>query len=346
MVVRVAVVGAGVSGLSVAICLTDTLGRSAVDVTIVADKFSSQGITSNNAGAIIFPQGNDYASVSTPRFIEDAQRWTSVTYEWLRKVYTKGRDTYGSGIEENTMFLCHEECGKGATPWFKTLHPELESLSLEEIKCYGFPPRMHTVWKFNAFVINPQKYLQYLTQRFRESGGHLIQKKIQNLDELSHDYDIIINCTGLGARELVGDLTVYPVRGQIVEVQGPKVPVVFNKKPENGQLVYIIPRSGRILLGGSVEPHNWSTEIDPIQAESIHRNCIELYPQLKGSRMIGGWACLRPTRDTVRLEVDTDNKSALLIHNYGHGGHGFIFSWGCATEVTDIVRNHLQQAKL
>ena len=136
------------------------------------------------------------------------------------------------------MFMCHEECGKGATPWFKILHPELESLSLEEIKSYGFPPRMHTVWKFNAFVINPQKYLQYLTQRFRESGGHLIQKKIQNLDELSHDYDIIINCTGLGARELVGDLTVYPVRGQIVEVQGPKVPIVFNKKPENGQLVY------------------------------------------------------------------------------------------------------------
>ena len=338
---RVAVIGAGVSGLSVALCLIDTLGRSAVDVTIVADKFSSQGITSDNAGATLYPQEkNSYASVSTPKYAEDSQRWTTVTYSWLRKLYANGGSK--CGLEKNTLFICHEERAKVPLPWLKVLHPELKSLSPAEINGHGFPPRIHTVWKFNAFVIDPQMYLQYLTQRFRENGGHLMQKKIQNLDELSHDYDIIINCTGLGARELVGDLTVYPVRGQIVEVQGPKVPAVVNKEPKNGRLVYIIPRSGRILLGGSVEPHNWSTEIDPIQAESIHRNCIELYPQLKGSRMIGGWACLRPARNTVRLEVDTDNNSVLLIHNYGHGGHGFLFSWGCATEVTDIVRNHMQ----
>ena len=51
----------------------------------------------------------------------------------------------------------------------------------------------------------------------------MIQRKINNLSELSDDYDIIINCTGLGARELVGDLSVYPVRGQIIEVEGPEL---------------------------------------------------------------------------------------------------------------------------
>jgi glycine/D-amino acid oxidase-like deaminating enzyme len=28
---------------------------------------------------------------------------------------------------------------------------------------------------------------------------------------------------------------------------------------------------------------------------------------------------------------------ATIVHNYGHGGSGFSFSWGCAREVTETV---------
>ena len=146
----------------------------------------------------------------------------------------------------------------------------------------------------------------------------MIQRKINNLNELSDEYDIIINCTGLGARELVGDLSVYPVRGQIIEVEGPKtISLYYNVAPEIDHVAYIISRNGRILLGGSADSHNWSTEVDPSQTESIYHKCVELCPQLDGSKVIGGWACLRPARDTVRLEVDREfNGPSLLIHNY------------------------------
>ena len=87
--------------------------------------------------------------------------------------------------------------------------------------------------------------------------------------------------------------------------------------------------------------------MDPSQTESIYRKCVELCPQLDGSKVIGGWACLRPARDTVRLEVDREfNGPSLLIHNYGHGGRGYSISWGCATEVTNIVQKHLLSNKL
>jgi len=40
--------------------------------------------------------------------------------------------------------------------------------------------------------------------KIKENGGLIAQYKVESLSELS-GYDIVINCTGLGSRELVGD---------------------------------------------------------------------------------------------------------------------------------------------
>jgi D-amino-acid oxidase len=46
---------------------------------------------------------------------------------------------------------------------------------------------------------------------------------------------------------------------------------------------------------------------------------------------------LRPYRkEGVRLEIDKEVHS--LIHNYGHGGEGFLLSWGCAVEIAELVK--------
>ena len=167
----------------------------------------------------------------------------------------------------------------------------------------------------------------------------MIQRKIDSLQDIAEDYDIIINCTGLGARELVGDLNVYPVRGQILEVKGPNIQAAYyNVEPRYRHVAYVIPRNGRLFLGGTADKYNWSTEMDPAQTEAIYRKCVELCPQLEGSEVVGGWAALRPARDSVRLEVDREFKGpSLLIHNYGHGGVGFSTSWGCARDVVDLI---------
>ncbi|HMC79917.1 MAG TPA: FAD-dependent oxidoreductase, partial [Acidimicrobiia bacterium] len=45
---------------------------------------------------------------------------------------------------------------------------------------------------------------------------------------------------------------------------------------------------------------------------------------------------LRPfRRDSVRLEREP---GARVIHNYGHGGSGVTLSWGCAEEVSALVK--------
>ena len=332
-----AVVGAGVSGLSVALCLTERLGRDAADVTIIAEKFSSQGITSDDAGGLIRPPVHSFR-YPNPQCEADHQRWITATHEWLKTLHGAKADC---GLETLPFFMCYEDENL-PLPWFTALYPEFKALSPQEIVQCDLPPRLSTVWKFNCFCLDTKKYQRYLGHRFRENGGRMIQRKVGQLSELSENYNIIVNCTGLGARELVGDLSVYPVRGQMLEVKGPSIQSVYlNREPGNRHIAYIIPRNGHLFLGGTADKYNWSTEMDPAQTEAIYRKCVELCPQLEGSEVVGGWAALRPARDSVRLEVDREFKGpSLLIHNYGHGGMGFSASWGCARDVVDLVQNH------
>jgi len=37
--------------------------------------------------------------------------------------------------------------------------------------------------------------------------------------QLCEEFDLVVNCTGLGAEELAGDASLVPVRGQVIKVR-------------------------------------------------------------------------------------------------------------------------------
>jgi D-amino-acid oxidase len=48
---------------------------------------------------------------------------------------------------------------------------------------------------------------------------------------------------------------------------------------------------------------------------------------------------LRPfRRKGVRLEQEAGTR---VVHNYGHGGSGVTYSWGCGSEVVELVEKLL-----
>ena len=73
---------------------------------------------------------------------------------------------------------------------------------------------------FLTYTVEPIRLLPWLTRQFLDAGGELRKRKIHTLNELIDDggYDLIINCTGLGARELAADNTVKCIRGQVARV--------------------------------------------------------------------------------------------------------------------------------
>lgn len=72
------------------------------------------------------------------------------------------------------------------------------------------------------------------------AGGCIEQKRIESFEQLS-DFDILINCTGLGASILTkGDPSLKPIRGQVMRVKASWVNEVIIDASDDGN--YIIPK--------------------------------------------------------------------------------------------------------
>lgn len=133
-------------------------------------------------------------------------------------------------------------------------------------------------------LIDMSMYLPWLRGRLLRSGGTVEERTVSGLAEA--EAPVVVNCTGLGARELAADPSVRPVRGQLVVVENPGVDTWLVSTGPDGGLAYLFPHAGRLLLGGTAEDDVWSPEPDPKVAESIVRRCAALRPEVAGARIL------------------------------------------------------------
>lgn len=185
-------------------------------------------------------------------------------------------------------------------------------------------------------VVETPVYLRYLEGRVRAGGGTVERRTLAALGEATAHFPLVVNCTGLGARTLVGDGEMYPIRGQVVRVENPGLDrFVLDIDPPEGA-TYVIPRSADCILGGTAEQGSWDLRPDPETARGILERCVRLEPRLASARVLEHRVGLRPGRPAVRLEAET-GPGGRVIHDYGHGGAGVTVSWGCADEVAGLA---------
>ena len=149
---------------------------------------------------------------------------------------------------------------------------------------------------------------------------------------------MIVNCSGVAARELVPDPAVTPVRGQVVVIANPGIEEFYiDHTPAPQEVVYLFPHESTVVLGGTVNPGDRDTAPRPAVAERILRDCATVDPRVLGARVLAHRVGLRPARPEVRLEAEPLGGGRVLWHNYGHGGGGVTLSWGCALEIAAAV---------
>ena len=139
----------------------------------------------------------------------------------------------------------------------------------------------------------------------------------------------MVNCAGIGSRLLAQDLTVTPVRGQVVLVAQTGLERWW--LDESGP-TYVVPRSRDIVVGGTDDEGDWSRTPDPETADRILAPGRRAGPGAGRATVLRHRVGLRPVRPSVRVERVGD-----VVHCYGQGGAGVTLSWGCADEVARLV---------
>lgn len=309
----VVIVGAGVSGLSCGIRLLEAGCRAEIWARDLPER-----TTSSVAAAVWYP----YKAYPEDLVVS----WSGATYNELMAL----RADPATGILVRSGY----EIFPWAVdePWWRAAVPGYRRISAAEL-----PDGYVDGYVFDAPVIEMPIYLAYLQRRFEQLGGRISVRTLASLNEALAEHATVVNCSGLGARELAADPSVFPIRGQVVRVAQPGIERFVLDDYGPAGVAYIVPRSTDCILGGTAE--DGATELAPDMptAEGIFGRCLTLDERLRGATILEHKVGLRPGRPTVRLERETPAAGQTLVHNYGHGGAGITLSWGCADEVARLV---------
>ncbi len=303
---RIIVVGAGVVGLSCAVRLLEDGHR----VDVVARDLPLE-TTSAVAAAIWYP----YRALPQDRVTSWGATSYAVFDALAAPVEFGGSPESGVRMVPGTEVFSATQTG----PWWRTAVPHLGRVR-------DLPAGYVDGWTFTTPVVEMPIYLRWLVGRLEELGGTLTRL---NLRVLPAGADLVVNCSGLGARLLGEDRTVVPVRGQVVYVEQ----VGLERWWLDGAgPTYVVPREHDIVVGGTDQEGEWSRTPSPEQAAEILERASRLVPALREARVLRHKVGLRPVRPAVRLE-----RVGRVVHCYGHGGAGVTLSWGAAEEVAALV---------
>ena len=306
------VIGSGVSGLTTAIRLQEANWH--VRIWTAASALST---TSSVAAAIWYPYKADPPERVLP--------WGAQTYDELARL----ADDPATGVRMRAGIELWR--APQPDPWWRSAVSHIRRARPDEL-----PPIYRDGYVFTVPVIEMPLYLPYLAARFTADGGTIETRALESLDGACAVSDLVVDCAGLGARELVGDATLMPIRGQIVRVRNPGLERFTLDEDDPHGVTYIVPRSADCILGGTSQDGEDDTTPDPLTAEQIRQRCIALEPRLAEAEILEHKVGLRPGRPAIRLERE-QRGACQIIHNYGHGGAGVTLSWGCAGEVAELA---------
>jgi D-amino-acid oxidase len=217
-------------------------------------------------------------------------------------------------------------------PWWKEIVPWLRRLSSPDL-----PANYLDGYVFPSPIAEMPLYLAYLERRFRTLGGVIKTEYVTDLEKVAPDFSAVVNCAGMGARELTGDHTMTPIRGQVVRTSQVGIDRTYFDQHGHDGVTYIVPRSNDCILGGTAEEGSEDLTPDPATTAAIIARCTKLEPRLADATILEQKVGIRPGRPAIRLEAETTHSGIPLIHNYGHGGAGIALSWGCADEVAKLA---------
>lgn len=249
-----AVIGCGAVGLATARLMQDR----GWEVTIYAKDLPPH-TTSNIAGGQWSPTSVYDDEFVTPAFKQQFEEAMRLAYRYYQNLV---------GSRYGVRWISNYTIGSEPVPpdnfndRHADMYPQLMNLTARQ---HPFAARY--VRHYDTMLIEPAIYLPAIMQDFYSAGGSI--KALEFTDRghaLSLEEPVIMNCSGLGARDLFNDQDLFPIKGQLSFLL-PQEEVDYMIIGNGG--LYMFPRHDGILLGGTFERNQWSTEPDPLATRRI-----------------------------------------------------------------------------
>lgn len=258
---NVAIIGSGVVGLTVARELKALWPK--MKIRILTKSQNAADCTSQVAGGQFAPSGVIAGYEHPPRMgiliglLKDSA--TRV------KEFVAAGTAAGYGIRQRFNYS-----GKDLAD-FKPLVPDVYAPPIKGTLPFA---NLSTVegFEYNTWLIEPPIFLEALRRELTGQGvvfrwGHPVAdvEALRTLPET-----IVINCTGLGARDLVGDGAVYGIKGQLVVLKNTANLKYFVSGCGGvNSASYFFGRSNDMVVGGTYDYNNETTTVDTSDCRAI-----------------------------------------------------------------------------
>jgi glycine/D-amino acid oxidase-like deaminating enzyme len=280
---QIAIVGCGAIGLTTALVAQ----QAGLGVTIYA-KERPPYVRSQFATGSWTPDSRICSSEFAPAF---AERWEAMARYSFRR-YQSLLGAAGDPIEWRDMYNLsdnppgtpapHGESAEPDYPDFEdTLIPDLTPRSVD-LSALQHPFPAPYVRRRPALLFNIAGYSRLLMAEYLAAGGRIETFTLSDRGDFSAiEERTIINCTGYGARALLGDDTIIPVRGQTCKlIPQPELHYGFNY---GSRKVSVYPRRDGLLVQAQAEGdfNNDKENLDPSESISAVERLAEIVHEMK-----------------------------------------------------------------
>ena len=133
-----------------------------------------------------------------------------------------------------------------------------------------------------------------------------------------------ILCSGAWSQEILKDLPIFPVKGQMLSIQAPKEEI---KKIIFGPGTYLVPREdGLIIIGATSEKEaHFQDGLTPSGQKELHNGMISLLPKAKHWPIMERWWGFRPCTPDEAPILGNSHLSGLWIAT-GHYRNGVLLA--------------------
>lgn len=364
------VLGAGIIGLSSAVCLS----KAGFDVQVLSQE-TPQTIFDRDSSSLSSTPPQLYASSGAgglwkPIFLEGAE-----VEKWARKTLSVflSEKSEASGVRMHECFVVRKSNNGKPLPWWAEI-TSMRVITRGEDK--RLPEGYGSALLFTAPIVHMKTYLCALEEKLKNLGVSvkLTSEYCNNgedtawtgdrvLDFIRSTYrealPIVVNCCGIGAGKVSAE-DMEPLRGVLVTVKKPRgVNWAIAEDPTDGLIFgnglagYCIPKGdSEYSLGGTALPGDWRTEVTEDEKLGVLERAGKLINGIDKEGVVGLWSGLRPMRKDQRARLGVQEEGLSRIHdlsgkvkvvaNYGHGGNGITTCWGCAEEVVTVVEGLLK----